>query len=423
MASRATKLLVAVLAFAGAAFGQPTYANQVSRVFRAKCEICHRDGDIAPFALKDYDTAAAWSADIQTVLSNHTMPPWKPVAGFGDFKNSFALTGDERQTIFDWIAAGMPFGDPADLLDPLPDQGPWPLGAPDVVLQMPAPFTPARGVDVYRCFVLPSDLAAPTYLGAVDVQPGNRQIVHHVLLFVDTTGQAAQMDGQDGSPGYDCFGGPGITLNLNSTLGAWAPGQRGQFLPDGVGIPLPAHATVVMQVHYHPSAYTGPDQTSVGLYFARSDVEQQLYMIPVLNDSFTIPAGAPNFNVSTSFQVPPLFDAHLIWIFPHMHLLGRQIKVDVVNPDQTTTPLVYEDNWDFNWQGAYTYSSAVPIKAGSTVKLNCAFDNSADNPTNPNNPLVAVGWGERTTDEMCLAYLGVTLDNENLLPFAKRRRK
>ena len=419
MPNRTLGLCFALLVCAGACWAQPTYANEVSRIMRAKCENCHRAGDIAPFALPDYASVTLWADDIQATINNGVMPPWKPVAGYGDFQNSFALTGDEIQTVNDWIAAGEPMGDPSDLLAPLPDAGPWPLGTPDAVLQMPQPFTPTRGTDVYRCFVLPTNISSETYLSAVDISPGNRKIVHHVLLFLDTTGQAAQMDGQDGSPGYDCFGGPGITLNLDSALGGWAPGARGQFLPDGVGIHLPANATVVMQVHYYPNVGTGPDQTSVGLYFAQTGVRQRLYMIPILNSDFTIPAGAAAYNVSASFPSGPLA-AHVIWIFPHMHLLGQQIKVDLINPDQSVTPMVYENQWDFKWQGAYTYSNPVAVGPWSTLKLNCIFDNSEANPKNPNNPLVPVSWGERTTDEMCLAFLGVTLDGENLLPLTHR---
>lgn len=403
---------------------QPTYSREVSRIFQAKCQQCHREGDIAPFALPDYDAAANWSADIQRVVQNGIMPPWKPVPGYGEFRDSYALSADEKQTILDWIAAGAPQGDPADLPDAAPKAGDWALGQPDVVLQMPQQYTPPRGRDVYRCFALPeTGLDTLKYLGALDVLPGNRQIVHHVLLYADTTGTSANLDGQDGNPGYDCFGGPGLPINFTNLfqaldslggLGGWAPGQRPHFLPDGIGIELPAKARVVMQVHYYPSRGTGPDQTQVGLYFARSDVQKRLYHVPVVNMNFRIEPGEVK-DVTAKFPPVPLpLGAKAITVYPHMHLLGRKIKVDLINPDKTETPLIYEDNWEFNWQGEYTFAQPIPIANYSTLRTTCTFDNTADNPKNPNNPLVAVGWGERTTDEMCIAFVGITLDNDPL---------
>lgn len=403
------------------AFAQgPTYAKEVAPIIAAKCHICHRDGDIAPFSLNTYDDAVAWSADMQTQITNGVMPPWKPVPGYGDFQDSYALTADEKQTILSWIANGAQLGDPNDLPPAPADAGPWPLGQPDVVLQMPATFTPARGVDVYRCFVLPDPgFTQTTYLKAMDILPGNRQIVHHVLVYQDTTGTAAALDGQDGQPGYNCFGGPGIPVDYSNLFGAldslsgiagWAPGQRTHFLPDGIGLQIKPGARIVIQVHYYPSRGTGPDQTSMGLYLATSDIQKRLYQIPVVNMDFKI---APETVQDVTAVFPPFplpISAKAIQIYPHMHLLGKKIKADLIDPRGNVTPMIYEDNWEFNWQGAYTYAQQVPIPANSKVKVTCTFDNTSNNPTNPNNPTVPVGWGERTTDEMCLAFIGVTLD-------------
>ncbi|MEO8025098.1 MAG: cytochrome c, partial [Bryobacteraceae bacterium] len=196
--------LSALIAFASLAVAQPTYSNEISRIFRAKCEQCHREGDIAPFALKDYDTAVAWSEDIKRVLSTNKMPPWKPEPGIGEFRNNFSLTDEEKQAIFAWIDNGTPQGDPADLLEAPEAKSEWPLGQPDLDLRMLQTFTPARGKDVYRCFVIPTGLDSTRFLSAIDVLPGNRSIVHHVLLYQDTQGVTDKLDGQDGQPGYDC---------------------------------------------------------------------------------------------------------------------------------------------------------------------------------------------------------------------------
>lgn len=410
---------ILALTLAAAAYGQPTFSKDVARIMQAKCAQCHREGDIAPFSVSSYETVAGWADDIKRVINDKIMPPWKPVEGHGEFRDSFALTADEKQTILDWVDAGAPQGDPVDMPAPLENKGAWPLGDPDVVAQMPVTFTPPRGSDVYRCFVMPVTFDTTKYLSAIDVSPGNRQIVHHVLLFTDTSGQAEKMDGQDGQPGYSCFGGPGFQLTLNGSLGGWAPGQRSRFLPEGIGIEIPKNARIVMQVHYFPVGRTGPDQTSVGLYFSKVDIQQRLFMLPVVNTSFKIPANAASYDVKASFPVLPLMDGKIIWIYPHMHLLGRKINAEINDPGGKVRPLIYEDNWDFNWQGSYTYVDPVVVKAGSTVRLTCTFDNSDGNLRNPNSPIVPVGWGERTTDEMCLAFLGVTLDYEKLLPLHK----
>ena len=422
MALRRIAVPLCLLALGSVAYAQgPTYARDVSRIYQAKCQICHRDGDVAPFSLNTYDDAASHALDTRRTIMNGTMPPWKPVADHGEFRDNYSLTDDEKQTILNWIANGMDPGDPADLPEPVANTSAWGLGDPDVLLTVPQSYTPPADVtDTYRCFVLPeTGFTQDTFLSAVDLRPGYRKIVHHVLIFTDTTGSAAKLDGADGTSGYDCFGGPGIpvdTTNLLAALDAlggvagWAPGTRPHFLPDGVGILIPNQARIVMQVHYHPNGVTGPDQTQIGLYLMRTDVQKRLYNIPVVNTEFKVPPDTVQDVTATFPPIPLPLSAKAILIFPHMHLLGRKIKADLIELGGKVTPLIYEDTWDFNWQGAYTYKDPIAVPAFSKVKVTCTFDNTADNPKNPNNPLVTVGWGERTTDEMCIGFVGVTLD-------------
>jgi hypothetical protein len=414
-------VLLSLSLFGTMAVAQPTYYGNVATIFREKCELCHRENDLAPFALVDYDAALTWSRDIKRVVTSGKMPPWKPVAGHGEFKGSFALTAEERQAIVDWVDAGAPSGDDSAKLPPKENNGEWSLGYPDRVLSMLETYEPPIGQDVYRCFVIPTDFDETRYLKAVDYLPGDRGIVHHVLLYADTSGVGEKLDAEDPGPGYTCFGGPGIALNLNSLkslLGGWAPGQRARFLPDELGLEVPKGAKLIMQIHYFPVARTAPDQTRIGLYLHEKKPKNTMFMIPVLNDSFSIPAGADNHEVSVTF--PPnslanLFDLlHLVEptkiysVYPHMHLLGRQISAELQDRSGATVePLIYINNWDFNWQGAYDYVKPVEVKTGNRVKLTCKYDNSENNFRNPNNPIVPVGWGERTTDEMCLTFLGV----------------
>ncbi len=414
-------------AFAANGLAQPTFSGDVVPIIQQKCQQCHRDGDVAPFAINGYDDMVTWSEDIARVLKAKIMPPWKPVAGHGTFKDAFNLTDAERNTMLSWISSGMPTGDLAAVPDITPPTGTWQLGDPDMVIQMPQVFDVPRTKDLYRCFVIPTDFDTNQFISAVQVVPGNRQIVHHVILYIDTTGNADKLDGKDGQPGYTCFGsaGDGIATTAGNILGGWVPGQRVRALPDGVAVALPPQARVVMQVHYYPGGKPGPDQTKVGLYFAKAPVERRLVFFPILQQKLNIQPGDANAVRSTSFQIPIFFDAKAITIAPHMHLLGRKISVDLESLDKkTTTPMIYIDDWDFNWQGFYNWTEPMALPAGSTIKLTCTYDNTTNNPKNPSNPLKLVNWGEGTEDEMCVAFVGVTFDNENLvksiIPFNKQ---
>jgi len=263
---------------------------------------------------------------------------------------------------------------------------------------------------------LPTGLTEVRYVRAVEIAPGSRQIVHHVLLFLDSSGAADQLDQQDPGPGYRCFGGPGFDVSAAApALGGWAPGNQAQFLPDGIGIYLPKNAKVVMQVHY--SAHNGIgqlDRSSLALYFTRAPVNKKLYIAPVINKTFVIPAGASDYAVTASIPFIP-FDAHLQGVAPHMHLLGRTMSITERLPNGNTVCLGRVSDWDFNWQYAYSYGSPPAAPFGSGFDVEAHYDNSSGNYRNPNTPPKAVSWGENTTDEMCIAFLSFTLDAENLL--------
>lgn len=416
----AIALLFAVATVASA---DVTYSKDVSRILQGKCAQCHRPNDIAPFTLLSYDDAATYAEDIKRVITDKIMPPWKPVPGFNEFKGAYGLSDEERRTILDWIAGGTLQGDAADLPAPLPvSDSPWHLGQPDLILTMPEYTPPLRETDTYRCFVLPTGLTADRSLAAIQALPGNPQITHHVVVYLDVFDQSAALDGKDGQPGYTCFGGAGVQLTIGGVLGGWVPGNRTNRFQDDIGVPLPGKHNIIMQVHYHPNGRRGSDQTQLGIYFAeQSKVKHRLFYIPILNETFKIPPGEQNYEVLASQLIP--LSAKAIIIAPHMHLLGRQIKVEVEDRDKTRRPLIYIDNWDFNWQGFYSFTEPTPVPAFSTIRVSTIYDNSAGNPKNPNNPLIPVGWGERTTDEMCLAFVGLIFDNELILPFSATQKR
>jgi len=395
-----------------------TYSKEVSRILASRCQQCHRPGDIGPMSLLTYDDAVNYAPDIKRVVDEGLMPPWKPSESHGKFKGAFALKPEEKLDLLTWIASGTPMGNEADMPEKPEDKGAWILGQPDLVLKMPIVYTPERGKDVYRCFVVPTGIDADTFVSAIDIVPGNRKIVHHVIVYLDASGEAEKLDAKDEEPGYDCYGGPGFDIggsNLQSlllngfTLGGWAPGSRPEHLPEGIGMKLSKSIKVVLQVHYYTGGRTGEDQTSVGLYFNKEKVKKQLFFVPVVQTRLNIPAGDAAHVANADFPVMPFLEMQVINVFPHMHLLGTKIEIEKQLRGEKERMILIE-KWDFNWQGTYTFESPVKMPAFSQLNLRCTFDNSVNNPRNPSNPLKTVRWGEGTEDEMCLAFVGVVFD-------------
>jgi hypothetical protein len=425
---RSVNTAIPLLSFVVLAFparAEVTYSREISRIFQAKCAQCHRPNDIAPFELSTYAQAVQWAADIKRVVNEGLMPPWKPVEGHGSFRDSFGLTAEEKRQLLDWIDYGTPEGDPADLPSAPERRGDWSLGEPDQVIRMTEAFPPRRGRDIYRCFVLDTALTEDRFVSAIDILPGNRQAVHHVIVYLDESGEAEKKKEEDGLPGYNCLGGPGVPLvntaggvssllGFNATLGGWAPGSRPHHLPEGIGMRLRKNARIVLQIHYYTNVSVEPDQTRLGIYYSSKPVTKSLYFLPMAHTRLEIPAGAKQHRVQWDFLVPPFLDAQAISVFPHMHLLGTRVRAEAEFFGRTT-PLILIDKWDFNWQGAYTYREPVSLPAFSRLRMTCEYDNSADNPRNPANPPKLVRWGEGTEDEMCVTFLGVTFQNENLL--------
>lgn len=408
----------------------PTFNKEIVRIFQKNCQTCHHPGDIAPFSMMTYDETRPWARAIREAVALKKMPPWKPVAGCVDLKDARGLTQEEINTIVAWADGGAPEGAANDMPAPQTFPEGWPLGEPDFVADMGTNFTPPQGKDTYRCFSVPvSALRGDRYIQGMDVRPGNRKIVHHIIAYPDPGGKSVALDAAEAGPGYTCFGGPGfdISASLNDViagksfmLGGWAPGVRGYFSPEGAGTKMPGGTNdrVVLQVHYHPTGETETDRTTVGFYFAKKPVQKSLLLLPLVNTSFSIPAGAKDYVVTQNFDVPALMAGKVVGMTPHMHLLGKQIKVEITRPGEPTQCLINVPSWDFNWQAAYLYQSAVSAPGGSRIKLTCTFDNSADNPFNPNNPPRAVKWGEATTDEMALAFIAFTLDLFSITPSA-----
>lgn len=384
----------------------PTWSSDVATIIYAKCTPCHRSGEIAPFKLESYEQAQDYAYSIKRAVSEREMPPWPPAKGHGIFTGDRSLSQQEIDKITAWVDADMPSGD----LSTAPKPPTFPegsqLGKPDMVLTMSEKWT-IRGNnrDVYRFFVLPTNLLQDRHIKALEFRPGNAAVVHHVLYFLDTTGTARKKDAADPQPGYSGFGDPGFE-SAASFLG-WVPGAQTRFYPPTIGAKLYKNSDLIIQVHYAPSTTEQTDQSHVNVFFHENDDVRQVQEFPmspnnlIAGQKFIIPASkVPVF--TTSYTVP--LEISLIGIAPHMHLLGRDARAYAVTPKGDTINLIKLDKWDFHWQGGYTYKNPVRIPRGSKLIYTATYDNTINNLNNPNNPPKEVRWGESTTDEMLLCY-------------------
>ncbi len=391
---------------------RPTFHASVEPILQAHCQTCHHDGGIAPFSLTSYAGAAERRRDLSRQVAQRRMPPWKAKPGCERFSNDPSLSEQEIATLVRWAESGAKKGDPRDAPPPLAFSNGWELGEPDLVLKAPV-FTPdfSKG-DLYQCFVLPTGLEQNAWISAVEVRPGNRAMVHHALLYVEEGIQSREREAEGPGPGYPCFG--GARVPVTDSFGEWAPGMQPRFYPPGTARFLPRKSRIIMQVHY--SALYGkvePDASEVGVYFAKGPVARRLLSNDVRSDApFTIPADAVSHTLRG--RLGPLDSrAELVAILPHMHLLGKTMKVTARLPGGVERCLVDVDDWDLRWQRTYYYAKPVVLPKGTVLDLEATFDNSYANPNNPVEPHVDVHFGEHTTDEMCMALLFWTVDGRN----------
>lgn len=388
-----------------------TYAKDIAPILYQNCTTCHRAGEAAPLTLASYADAKKRAAQIAIVTNSRQMPPWK-ADSHGEFQDERRLTDAQIAQLKRWADSGAPEGNPQQT-PPVPHfPAGWALGQPDLIVTPSEAYTvAAEGRDVYRCYVIPTHFAEDRYVSTLDVHPGNRAVVHHTIAYVDTSGAARQKEDatHDGSPGYPEFGGLGFLPA--GMLGGWAPGSLPHPLPTDTGILLPKGADIVLEVHYHKDGKPETDRTQVALYFNKGQVARPVHLFPLVNTGLRLPPGDKDCVVKAS--LPVVINTTLLTIFPHMHVLGRQMTVTATLPDGTQKMLVDVPDWDFNWQGFYAYKQPVHLPAGSRINLVAHYDNSADNPRNPSSPPKEVKWGEQTTDEMCLCYLGFTVDAEH----------
>ena len=390
----------------------PTYTHDIAPILYKRCASCHRPGEFAPFSVLTYKDVAQHSRAIARAVAAHSMPPWKPEPGYGEFANARVLTAREIATITRWSEAGAPEGDPRFLPPPPAATTGWKLSTPDQIVTMPQAFAvPASGDDDYRCFVVPFPSAKDRYVRAVEYRPSNRKIVHHALIFLDRTGAARELAAKNGGS-YSCFGTPGFLPS--GSLGGWSPGASPLELPLDAALKLRSGSDIVVQIHFHSRGEPESEQSSIGLYFTDKQPTRSVMDIGLVSRDIDIPPGDHAYKVSDHFEIP--VDVHAVGIIPHAHYLCRDIKGWATLPDGTRRWLVWIKDWDFNWQEQYHYSHPIALPAGTRVEMEFTYDNSAANPHNPNSPPKRVVWGPGSTDEMAGLHIQVIPDRAEDIP-------
>jgi hypothetical protein len=376
-----------------------TFSKDVAPILFNKCAGCHRPGEPAPMSLLTYKDARPWARSIKEKVISKTMPPWHADPTYGTFVNDRRLSAKEIDTIAAWVDAGAPEGDPTDL-PPAPHftEG-WKIGNPDQVFTMPAKFdVPAQGAVDYQYFSVPTNLKEDRWVQAAEVRPGNPSVVHHVIVFIDTPHQQGEVKRAGGQQ------------ELDSLTGV-APGEEPTVLPDGVGILLPAGATLIFQVHYTPNGTAQSDQTSVGVIFSKKPVVKAEMGDAAMNTELAIPPGDPNYEVRSSATIAD--DSHLTTLMPHMHWRGKDFQYRLVYPDGTSKIILSVPHYDFGWQTEYRFKEPIAAPKGSRIECIAHFDNSPGNKANP-DPAKLVQWGPQTWDEMMIGFYDFTLDHQDL---------
>jgi hypothetical protein len=337
------------------------------------------------------------------------MPPWGAEPGYGDFADCRRLKSVEKTKILRWIDAGTPEGRASDAPAPRTWRKGWELGKPDLVLTASESYTvDAEGDDEFRAYVIPTGLLEGKEVVGLDMEPSNPRAVHHVMAWIDFTGQARKLDAADPEPGWAADPN-GIGVEGASILGLWSPGKTAQFLPKDVARLLPAGADLVLQVHYHPAGKPQIDRPRIALYFGRRPSRFYGLMFVMGGGFPPIPAGAAAHKVRLMHRFPGDFE--LTSIQPHMHRLGKELRATLTRPDGTRSDLVWVKHWDFRWQESYRYRRAIHIPAGSKLEIGAVFDNSEQNPRKFNRPPRDISPGNSTSQEMASVILeGVSAD-------------
>lgn len=355
-----------------------TFTSDVAPIMAEKCMRCHRPGEAAPMSLLTYDEARPWAKSIGKMVATREMPPWFADPAHGTFSNDNSLTQAQIDTILAWVDQGAKRGNPKDMPEIPEFPVGWQLGEPDFVVDLPEVTVPAKGNDYFPDLTFKADFPEKRWVRAVEIRPTRLDVAHHVVIFMNS-------------------GGTGMGGDFD-VLGVWAAGTEPNVFPEGMGRILKPGQRLIANMHYHPNGVEPvKDTTRIGLHFGEGDLKHEINATIAGQFAFNIPAGDPNHRETASWYVDQ--DIRIVSYFPHMHLRGKDMKFTAVYPDGEEKILLSVPKYDFDWQLFYYPVEPLALPAGSRIDIEAHYDNSADNPDNP-DPTRDVGFGLQSTEEM-----------------------
>ncbi len=423
----------------------PMFSKDVAPIFYTNCTSCHRPGEIGPMPLVTYQDARPWAKSIAAKVASGAMPPWHADPSHGEFVNDRRLRNADKETILQWANNGAPEGNPNDLPAAPRYADGWQIGEPDAVFALREDYPiPASGTVEYKYFEVPTNFTEDKWVQSFEVRPGDRSVVHHVIVFARPPAKPAPADGGQGAPSTSSQSGaaqkprrqgpfsfaagmeepkdeavetakrapnndrPAPKGGPGSFVAAFAPGQAVRTYADGTAIKIPAGATLIFQMHYTSSGKPTTDRSKVGLVFAKEPPHREVVIAALQNANFTLPAGMPDVRVDAEMT---LNQDMTIWsMLPHTHVRGRRWHLEAIYPDGRTETILDVPRYDFNWQTDYVFKQPLKLPKGTRVRTSAWYDNSAANKTNP-DPTVDVHWGDQTWQEMQFTAFAFTLDS------------
>jgi hypothetical protein len=405
----------------------PTFSRDVAPILYKHCVTCHRAGEIAPMSLITYSEVRPWARGIRQAVAQGVMPPWHADAPVGTFENERRLSDAEKDVIASWVAAGAPQGDPKDL-PPAPHfTDGWQIGQPDAVFEMQEEYAvAASGTIEYEHFYIPTNFTEAKWLQAIEVRPGNRELVHHVLVFYQAPSDGPRMAPvlklipehmklPPRKPGSRPEREP---IGPTRIIATYAPGTNPQVFRPGTALRLAPGGVLEFQMHYTANGKPGTDRTRVGMIFAKEPPRHELRASQFMNTTLSIPPGAKDHQVDT--EVGFLQDVTLWGIFPHTHVRGTRWEYKLAMPDGTIKPLLSVPHYDFNWQTYYMFKEPLSLPKGARILSSAWYDNSDRNPSNP-DPKAEVKWGDQTWEEMQYSGILYTVKNPQTAPATQQR--
>ena len=392
----------------------PTFYKDVLPIIQDHCQSCHRPGEVAPFPLMTYAEAHLHADAVAHAVETKMMPPWFADSRYGNFANDPSLTERQIHTVSAWAAAGAPAGNPTDAPPPRKWTDGWNIVKPDLIVRMPKPVKiPVRGEVEYTYEIVPTHFTEDRWVQMSEFRPGSPAHVHHAVVYIRPPDSQWLRHAPVGEP----FTASTLTdpveqrqahETTSDLLLVYAPGSSPDQWPDRMAKFVPAGSDLVFQMHYTTNGTADEDQTNVGMVFAKTPPSQRVVTLQLNNHALIIPPGADDFRVEVQGTLPN--DATLLSLFPHMHLRGKRFEYDIIHSDGSAEELL-RVSYHFHWQLSYKLAEPRVLKAGTKLRAIAWYDNSKNNPHNP-DPTKTVIWGDQTSDEMMVGFFDVAVAAE-----------